>query len=71
MFAMLGASIPFAYKVWDVTASLGSRLLFLNMPNIEYGDDEIIADYLGGIPYKQKVEICNEAMKQFVPSRCV
>ena len=68
MFAMLGASIPFAYKVWDVTASLGSRLLFLNMPNIEYGDDEIIADYLGGIPYKQKVEICNEAMKQFVPS---
>jgi hypothetical protein len=69
MFAMLGGTIPLEYRAWDTTSRLGSRLLFLNMPVFdEYGDDEIIADFIGPVSYKQKCVICGEATESFMSS---
>ncbi len=40
LFAWLAASTPLDFRVWKLMGKLGSRWLFLNMPESERGDSE-------------------------------
>jgi hypothetical protein len=45
---------------------LGSRLLFLEMPDQEPSDEELVADHTNGDAYRVRVERCAEAVGDFL-----
>jgi hypothetical protein len=45
---------------------LGSRLLFLEMPNDEQSAAQLVADVAGGDSYKDRVERCAEVVAEFL-----
>jgi len=69
LFAWLGATTPLDFRVWNLMGKLGSRWLFLNMPQSEKGNREttsILGDILGETSYGEKVKRCNEAVREFL-----
>lgn len=69
LFAWLGASTPFDYKVWTLMGKLGSRLVFMNAPN-EYCRKDKLNKVLEGLldkkSYKDKVQECRQAVSYFL-----
>ncbi len=71
MFSMLCATTPFGYHLWDVMGRFGSRLLFLQMPEIEHShgigqSDDDIQSVIGEIPYSDKKSKCQEVINKFL-----
>lgn len=68
-FAWLGASVPIKKTVWNTMANLGSRLLFLVVPNGLSPEDrkqKVLTEFYGKDAYKARVLTCREAVHTFL-----
>jgi hypothetical protein len=66
LFAWIGCTTPIPYRVWKAMGTLGSRFLFFEMPSIEQSDDELAADVAGGLAYRDRLDLCREAVADFL-----
>jgi hypothetical protein len=66
LFAWIGCTTPIEHRVWKTMGKLGSRLLFLEMPNDEHTARQLVSDVAGGDSYKDRVERCAEAVADFL-----
>jgi hypothetical protein len=66
LFAWIGCTTPIEYRVWKTMGKLGSRLLFLEMPNDEQSDEQLVSDVAGGDSYRDRVERCAEVVAAFL-----
>lgn len=66
MFSWLGASTPLEGNVWRVMGKLGSRWLFLNMPEGNTKKQELKENITSGVTYKNKRDICRNAVCRFL-----
>lgn len=66
LFAWLGATTPLPTKVWKVMAALGSRLFFLNTPDMEISDAELEGAITAKVSYRDAVVEINKAVAGFV-----
>ncbi len=66
MFAMLCATTPFGYKIWEEMGRFGSRMLFLHMPNTKKSNTEIIKDFKTDLTYRDRRKICQDVIKGFL-----
>lgn len=64
MFSMLGGSTPFGYNLWNEIGRFGTRLFFLNMPNVK--EDDLEKAVTSEIEYMDKVQECKTAIHNFV-----
>ena len=68
MFSMLCATTPFGYRVWDEMGKFGTRLLFMHNPNTEEDFNKIIQCFKTSFSYGDKVQICHEAISEYLKS---
>jgi len=66
LFAWLGCTTPIEHRVWKTMGKLGSRLLFLEMPNNEQTAKQLVEDVAGGDSYKDRVEQCALVVADFL-----
>lgn len=66
LFAWIGCTTPIEHRVWKTMGKLGSRLLFLEMPNDEQSAKQLVRDVAGGVSYRNRVERCAEAVADFL-----
>jgi hypothetical protein len=66
LFAWIGCTTPIPHNVWKTMGKLGSRFLFIEMPAEEQSDAELVRGAAGGISYKDRVELCREAVAGFL-----
>jgi hypothetical protein len=66
LFAWLGCTTPIEHRVWKTMGKLGSRLLFLEMPNEEQTAADLVKDVAGGEAYRERVERCREVVADFL-----
>jgi hypothetical protein len=66
LFAWIGCTTPIEHRVWKTMGKLGSRLLFLEMPNDEQRDEQLVSDVAGGVSYRDRVARCAEAVADFL-----
>jgi hypothetical protein len=66
LFAWLGCTTPIPHNVWKTMGKLGSRFLFIEMPSGEQSDAELVRDAAGGLSYKDRVELCRQAVAEFL-----
>ncbi|MBU0756872.1 MAG: toprim domain-containing protein [Nanoarchaeota archaeon] len=67
-FAWLAATTPLSKVVWQIMGKLGSRLMFVSMPDIEKEDNELYEIVTGKTPFLEKVKRCKEATHKFLKS---
>lgn len=65
IFMLLGASPPIRPRVWKLMGTLGSRLLFLNMPSKNKSESELM-EQLTDLAYKEKEKECRLVTKNFL-----
>jgi len=71
LFAWLGATTPLPHKVWSLMGKLGSRFLFLTMPDAAYGKEKtrrVVANLRSGRVYRERKEQCREVVNRFLTS---
>jgi len=71
LFAWLGGTIPLEHNVWKLMGRLGSRFLFLTMPDTLSPDDRKnrIMKSLGSThTYKERKQLCREVVNRFLAS---
>jgi hypothetical protein len=66
LFAWIGCTTPIEHRVWKTMGKLGSRLLFLEMPNDEESAEQLVSDVAGGESYRDRVTRCAEAVADFL-----
>jgi hypothetical protein len=66
LFAWIGCTTPIEHRVWKTMGKLGSRLLFLEMPNEEDSAEQLVSDVAGGESYRERVTRCAEAIADFL-----
>jgi hypothetical protein len=66
LFAWIGCTTPIQHRVWKTMGKLGSRLLFLEMPNDEWSAEQLVNDIAGAVSYRERVERCTEAVADFL-----
>jgi hypothetical protein len=66
LFAWIGCTTPIEHRVWKTMGKLGSRLLFLEMPDDEASAEELVNDIAGGEAYRDRVERCAAAVADFL-----
>jgi hypothetical protein len=66
LFAWIGCTTPIEHRVWKTMGKLGSRLLFLEMPNEDESAEQLVSDHTGGESYKDRVARCAEAVADFL-----
>lgn len=66
LFAWLGATTPIEHRVWKTMGKLGSRFLFLEMPDNEQSDADLVRDLAGGASYRERVDTCREEVACFL-----
>jgi hypothetical protein len=66
LFAWIGCTTPIPHNVWKTMGKLGSRFLFIEMPAEEQSDAELVRGAAGGISYRERVEVCQEAVTDFL-----
>jgi hypothetical protein len=66
LFAWIGCTTPIEHRVWKTMGKLGSRFLFLAMPDEEASDSSLVADVAGGTAYRDRVDACREAVADFL-----
>jgi hypothetical protein len=65
LFAWIGCTTPIEHRVWKTMGKLGSRLLFLEMPNGEHTAKQLVNNP-GGVSYKDRVERCAVVVADFL-----
>jgi hypothetical protein len=66
LFAWIGCTTPIEHRVWKTMGKLGSRFLFLEMPDVEQSNAELVRDVAGGSAYRDRVDECREAVACFL-----
>jgi hypothetical protein len=66
LFAWIGCTTPIPHNVWKTMGKLGSRFLFIEMPAEEQTDAELVRGAAGGVSYRDRVELCREAVADFL-----
>lgn len=66
LFAWIGGTTPVTHKVWKAMGTLGSRFLFIEMPSEELSNEELVRDVAGGVSYRDRVDLCREAVAAFL-----
>jgi hypothetical protein len=66
LFAWIGCTTPIPHNVWKAMGKLGSRFLFIEMPAEEQSDAELVRGAAGGISYRDRVDLCREAVADFL-----
>ncbi len=66
LFAWIGCTTPIEHRVWKTMGKLGSRFLFLEMPDSEHTDAELVHDVAGGKSYRDRVDVCRDAVACFL-----
>jgi hypothetical protein len=66
LFAWIGCTTPIPHNVWKTMGKLGSRFLFIEMPAEEMSDDELVRGAAGGTSYRDRVDLCREAVADFL-----
>jgi hypothetical protein len=66
LFAWIGCTTPIEHRVWKTMGKLGSRLLFLEMPNDEHTAEQLVSDVTAGDSYKARVARCSNAVGVFL-----
>jgi hypothetical protein len=66
LFAWIGCTTPIPHNVWKTMGKLGSRFLFIEMPSGEQSDAELVRDAAGGVSYRDRVDLCREAVADFL-----
>jgi hypothetical protein len=66
LFAWIGCTTPIPHNVWKTMGKLGSRFLFIEMPSEEHSDADLVRDVAGGSSYRERVELCQEAIADFL-----
>jgi hypothetical protein len=66
LFAWIGCTTPIEHRVWKTMGKLGSRLLFIEMPNDEESAEQLVSDVAGGDSYRDRVARCAEAITDFL-----
>lgn len=66
LFAWLGCTTPIPHRVWETMGKLGSRMLFIAMPDGDLADDDLVNGVVGESPYIQRVEACKAAVSDFL-----
>jgi hypothetical protein len=65
-FAWLGCTTPIPHRVWATMGKLGSRLLFVEMPDDDPSESALVHEIAGGASYKDRVEACRRAVLAFL-----
>jgi hypothetical protein len=68
LFAWIGCTTPIEHRVWKTMGKLGSRLLFLEMPDEQHTNEQLVSDVAGGDSYKDRVQRCADAVDDFLDS---
>jgi hypothetical protein len=67
MFAMLAATTPsVAVGLWDVMSRVGSRLLFLQMPNTHRSFNDIMKCFKDDMTYTDKRKECQKVISEYL-----
>jgi hypothetical protein len=66
LFAWIGCTTPIPHNVWKTMGKLGSRFLFLEMPDGEHSNDELVDSVAGGQSYMARVKVCREEVASFL-----
>lgn len=69
LFAWLGATTPLDHNVWKLMGRLGSRFLFLTMPDTLSPDDKkarIMKSLRSTNTYKERRQLCREVVNNFL-----
>jgi hypothetical protein len=66
LFAWIGCTTPIEHRVWKTMGKLGSRLLFIEMPDAEQSAKQLVEDVARGEAYKERVERCAVAVAELL-----
>ncbi len=67
IFAWIGATTPLDATVWEIMATLGSRLFFLMLDTEERTTiDDLVASLSREVPHADGVEECKKVIEQFL-----
>jgi hypothetical protein len=66
LFAWIGCTTPIEHRVWKTMGKLGSRLLFLEMPNNEHTSKQLVADIAAETAYIDRVAGCARTVSSFL-----
>jgi hypothetical protein len=66
LFAWLGCTTPLPHRVWQTMGKLGSRFLFLAMPDEELSDEELVRDVATSDSYRERLEVCRQSIAAFM-----
>jgi hypothetical protein len=66
LFAWIGCTTPIEHRVWKTMGKLGSRFLFLAMPDEEQTDAALVENVAGGRSYRDRVDECRVVVAGFL-----
>jgi len=66
LFAWLGATTPIKNIIWEVLGKLGSRWLWLVMPQREWDPERTMRELTGPVAYRDRLTICREVVSEFI-----
>jgi energy-coupling factor transporter ATP-binding protein EcfA2 len=66
LFSMIAGTTPLKYRVWETSATLGSRLLFMNVSDTAMDDEAIMQSFSSTVSIPERTAACSEATKIFV-----
>jgi hypothetical protein len=66
LFAWLGCTTPIPHRIWDTMGKLGSRFLFLEMPDEPDDAAGLAREFASTVSYREKVAICRDAIGAFL-----
>jgi hypothetical protein len=66
LFAWIGCTTPIEHRVWKTMGKLGSRFLFIAMPDEAHSDAALVEATAGGSAYRDRLEECREAVADFL-----
>ena len=67
-FAWIGCTTPIPHRVWKTMSTLGSRFLFMEMPDGDKPLDDLVDDLLAPTSFPERVAACREAVTTLVAS---
>ncbi len=66
LFAWLAATTPLKNFIWEILGKLGSRWLWLVMPQREWDPERTMQELTGPVAYRDRLSICREVVSEFI-----
>ncbi len=66
LFAWLAATTPLKNFIWEILGKLGSRWLWLVMPQREWDPERTMRELTGPVAYRDRLTICREVVSEFI-----